>query len=100
MKRKCITIMSDRDCRYYVVPEAKEMQFLAWENSVIGGENDEYTDEKFLDYQNTGEDFLDYQIGSPLATLLLENPYRRFARRRARLRGFRDINDVRERRDN
>ena len=85
MKRK-LTIMSDRDSRYYVIPTAKEMKFLVWEASVIGGENDEYTVEKFLDYQNTGEDFLDYQIGSPLATLLLENPYRRFARRRARLR--------------
>ena len=89
MKRKCITIMSDRDSRTYVIPTAKEPAFNAWEASVIGGENDEYTDEKFLDYQNTGEDFLDYQIDSPLGMLALLNPHRRFSRRRARLRGLR-----------
>jgi hypothetical protein len=71
MKRS-ITIMSDRDCRYYVVPTAKETKFLEWEASVIGGENDE---------EYTGEDFLDYQIGRPLATLTLTKPYRRFSRR-------------------
>ena len=91
MKRKCISLVGDRDSRCYVIPTSKEMKFQVWEASVIGGENDE---------EYTGEDFLDYQIGSPLATLLLENPYRRFARRRARLRGLRDISDVRERRDN
>jgi len=96
MKRKCITIMSDRDCRYYVIPEAKETKFRAWEASVIGGENDEYMDEN---YQSTGEDFLDYQIGRPLATLVLTKPYRRFSRRHGRVRNARDIRDVRDVRD-
>jgi hypothetical protein len=90
MKRS-ITIMSDRDSRCYVIPTAKETKFKAWEASVIGGEDDE---------EYTGEDFLDYQIDSPLATLALSNPYRRFSRRHARLRGLRDISDVRDVRDN
>jgi hypothetical protein len=77
MKRKCITIMSDRDCRYYVLPISKEASFAKWEASVIGGEDDE---------EYTGEDFLDYRIDRPLATLMLSNPYRRFARRRAQRR--------------
>jgi hypothetical protein len=93
MKRKCITIMSDRDCRYYVVPTTKETKFLAWEASVIGGE------EGLPEEEYTGEDFLDYQIDRPLATLALSNPYRRFARRHARLSGLRDIRDVRDVRD-
>ena len=92
MKRKCITIMSDRDSRTYVIPTAKEPAFNAWEASVIGGENDEYMDEN---YEMTGENFLHYQIGRPLATLMLSNPYRRFARRRARRRGLRDVRNVR-----
>lgn len=92
MKR--ITIMSDRDCHYYVVPTSKEASFAAWEASVIGGE------EGLPEEEYTGEDFLDYQIDCPLATLMLSNPYRRFARRRAQRRGFRDIRDVRDVRDN
>ena len=59
MKRK-LTIMSDRDCRYYVIPEAKEASFAVWEASVIGGEDDE---------EYTGEDFLDYRFDRPLAIL-------------------------------
>jgi hypothetical protein len=96
-KKRCISIVSDRDCRYYVIPTTKETKFRAWEASVIGGENDEYMDEN---YERTGEDFLDYLIDSPLGTLLLSNPYRRFRQRRARLRGHRDISDVRDVRDN
>jgi hypothetical protein len=71
MRRNCVTIMSDRDSRTYVVPTAKEPAFNAWEASVIGGDDEEYT----------GEDFLDYQIDSPLGTLVLTKPYRRFSRR-------------------
>jgi hypothetical protein len=85
MKRKrIVTIMSDRDCRYYLVPKAKETKFQAWEASVIGGENDEYMDEN---YESTGEDFFDYRIDSPLGVLgvlALLNPYRRFRQKRAR----------------
>jgi hypothetical protein len=81
-RKKVITIVSDRDCRYYVVPTSKEASFAAWEASAIGGENDE---------EYAGEDFLDYRIDRPLGTLMLSN--RRFARRRARrsLSGLRDI---------
>ena len=88
--KKVITIVSDRDCIYYVIPEAKETKFRAWEASVIGGENDECMDEN---YEMTGENFLHYQIGRPLATLMLSN--RRSARRRARRRGLRDVRNVR-----
>jgi hypothetical protein len=87
MKRKCITIMSDRDCRYYVVPTTKETKFLAWEASVIGGEEDD---------EYNGEDFGDYQIDRPLATLVATNPYRRFSRRHGRVRDARDVRDVRD----
>jgi hypothetical protein len=87
-RKKVMTIVSDRDCIYYVIPEAKEAKFQAWEASVIGGENDEYMDEN---YEMTGENFLDYQIDRPLATLMLSN--RRLARRRARRRGLRDVRD-------
>src|SRR3984893_18714835 len=92
MKRKGITIMSDRDSRIYVIPTAKEPAFNAWKASVIGGENDEELDEN---YEMTGENFLVYKLGGPLATLMLSNPYRRFARRRARRRGLRDVRNVR-----
>jgi hypothetical protein len=97
MKRKrIITIMSDRDCRYYLIPKEKEAKFQAWEASVIGGENDEMG----------CENFLDYKLDGPLATLMLMSGHRRRERarlrdiRNARLRRLRDIRDVRDVRDN
>jgi hypothetical protein len=82
--KRCISFLSDRDSRFYVVPTTKETKFQAWEASVIGGENDEYMDEN---YESTGEDFFDYRIDSPLGVLgvlALLNPYRRFRQKRAR----------------
>jgi hypothetical protein len=95
-KKRCISIMSDRDSNYYIIPTTKETKFLAWEASVIGGDNDDYMDEN---YESTGEDFLDYEIGCPLATLTATNPYRRFRQRRARLRGLRGLRDISDVRD-
>jgi hypothetical protein len=84
--KRCITIMSDRRCRYYAIrSKKKEAQFDEWV-AAVNGDKREYE----------GEDFSDYRIDRPLGTLVLTNSYRRFRQKRARLRGLRDIRDVRD----
>jgi hypothetical protein len=82
--KRCISFMVDKG-RNYVIRTKKEAGFRAWLAYVNGGKQKYY-----------GEDFSDYQCDRPLATLVLLNPYRRFSRRRTRVRDVRDIRNVRD----
>jgi hypothetical protein len=85
MRRKCISLVGDRAGHCYCIPTPKAAKFEAWVTYVNGGKEKYY-----------GEDFSDYRCDRPLGTLVLANPYRRFSRRRTRVRDVRDIRNVRD----